>query len=259
MRQLYSHDYRAAGLGTLARQMILGGVAFMPYAKDPLVAACQLVLKSVAHTASMAIKTLENVSSMSIILTEQAAYPLLLQTSHEMDKLMASQIPLERKQLAVFKTIHPLFAVTSPLAFLSLGNYIEALTAQIHCHQTVLNHFNSMWTWVEKTEVTYVVDGDTIYVAEYPGVAIRLEGINCPEIWHEGEGDPDDSKWDAGNAAKEFTETELLGKEVKLRARTERDVYGRIVAKVFYPDDKNFSWTIMAAGHAKLLLSTWFF
>lgn len=254
-RQYSSVEYTAAGLATLTRQ----AGEFYVHKVFPVNTATDIsgFFGLDIHRYFMACKSLEQLAGMMVILTEQAAYPLLLQTSHEIDKLMATQIPLEKKQLSALVKILPLFIWCSPLALASLGNYVRSLDAQIHCHQTVLNHFNSMWTWVEKTEVTYVVDGDTIYVAEYPDVAIRLEGIDCPEIWHEGDGDPDDPKWDAGNAAKEFTETELLGKEVKLRARTERDIYDRIIAKVFYPGDKNFSWQIMAAGHAEMMLSTW--
>ena len=261
MRTLYSHDYRTAGLGTLMRQLILGGIERMPYLRvSPLTIAAQFVVKSVAHRANMAIKMLENVAAMSTILVEQAAYPLLLQTSHEIDKLMATQIPLEQKQVNVFKIIHPFFLITSPLAYLSIGNYIDSFESQIGAHQTVLDRFNEMWTWVEKTKVTYVEDGDTIYVAEYPTIPIRIEGIDCPETFHAGftGGDPNDPKWDAGNEAKAFTESKLLGKEVKLRARTERDIYDRIIAKVYFPGDNDFAWTLLGAGHGEMMFSTWF-
>lgn len=249
MRQLYAHDYRAAGLATLARQVTLGGIAIMPYvSRDPVTWIAQFILKSVAHQANMAIKTLENVAAMATILVEQAAYPLLLQTSHEIDELMATQIPLEKGQVNLFKMIHPFFLTTSPLAYLSLGNYIDSFEAQIAAHQSVLDHFNTLWTWIEKTEVTYVIDGDTICVAEYPNMSVRLEGIDAPEM-----------DTPEGEEAKAYVEERLLGQQVKLRARTQLDKYGRVIAKVYFPGDKNFAWEIMAAGHAKVLYSTWFF
>lgn len=257
--QFTARDYTSAGLATLSRQ-ILFHYLYKIFPSNTAASIAGLAGLDV-HRLNLACLLFEQVLSSTMVLTEQSAYPLLLQTSHEIDKLMAAQIPLEKRQLHLFRFVNMSYAPLSPLAGLSLGNYIHSFEAQIDAHQTVLDHFNEMWTWVEKTKVTYVEDGDTIYVAEYPDTAIRLEGIDCPEIWHKGfsEGAPDDPKWDAGNEAKAFTKSKLLGKEVKLRARTERDVYGRIVAKVFYPGDKNFAWEIMAAGHAKFLLSTWFF
>ena len=257
MVQFTSADYTAAGLHTLSRQCI-GHYLYKIFASDTAESLGGLFGLDV-HRLIVAFKIIEQAISSMIILTEQAAYPLLLQTSHEIDKLMASQIPLEKRQINLLKPIVALYAVYSPLAGISFGNYVRSFEDQVSAHQSVLDHFNEMWIWIEKTKVIYVEDGDTIYVSEFPNTAIRLEGIDCPEIFHAGfsEGDPDDPKWDAGNEAKAFTESKLLGKEVKLRARTERDIYDRIIAKVFYPGDKNFAWEIIAAGHGEMVFWTY--
>ena len=256
--QFTSHTYVAAGLGTLSRQ-VMAHYLYKIFPSDTAKSIAGLFGLEI-HRVIVAITVLEQALSSMIILTEQAAYPLLLQTSHEIDKLMAAQIPLEERQLNILRLVLLPYGVFSPLGGISIGNYIRSFQAQIDAHQAVLDNFNNMWTWIEKTKVTYVEDGDTIYVSEFPDTAIRLEGIDCPEIWHEGfsEGAPDDPKWDAGNEAKAFTESQLLGKEVKLRARTERDIYDRIIAKVYFPGDKDFAWTLLGAGHGEMMFSTWF-
>ena len=253
MTQFSSSDYMTAGLATMSRQCICEGLAYAPLTTgEPISTAALLILKAAAHRADLSIKILERAAGAMIVLTEQAAYPLLLQTSDEMDKLMATQIPLEERQLSIFKMIRPFFTFASPLAWISLGNYIDSFQAQIDCHQAILDHFNNLWEW-KTTTVTGVIDGDTIYVDAYD-ISVRIEGIDCPETWHEewSEGNPEDPKWDPGYAAKAYTESRLLGKEVELRARKELDDYGRIIAKV-YLDGKNFANELVLEGHAKFI------
>ncbi len=250
--QLSTRDYRTAGAATLARQ---ASFVMADYAFDgPTAGLIDKATLSTIHKVDMAIKMLEAICGYSIILVEQCAYPLLLQISQELDKLMETQIPNEERQLAVFKAIRPCLFSLNPLAWLVMGNYIESFQAQIDCHQKVLDNFHDLWEY-KTTTVTSVIDGDTIYVSDYEQ-AIRIEGIDCPEIWHEGdEPRPEDSKWDAGNAAAEFTKSKLLGKEVELRARKKHDIYDRIIARV-YLDGKDFANAIVAAGHGKFIFWT---
>nr|MDA3834633.1 thermonuclease family protein [Spirochaetales bacterium] len=233
MTQFSSSDYMTAGLATMSRQVVCAGIAHAPYTTgEPLSTAAIIILKLANHYVQLSINILEQAVSAISILTEQSAFPLMLQISGEMDEMMATQIPLEEKHLAIFKSIRPLYLFASPLAWISLSNYIDSFQAQIDCHQAILDHYNSLWEY-KTSKVNYVVDGDTIYVDAYE-TSIRIEGIDCPELDTE-----------EGEAAKAYTEDRLLNQEVKLRARKKVDVYGRRVAKVFFPEDKNFAYELV--------------
>lgn len=254
MARFSSSDYATAGLATLSRQCICEGLAHAPYKTgEPFSTAALIILKLAAHRAQMAATMLDTIVGYASSLVEVHAFGLLLQISEEMDDLMAAKIPQEEKQLAILKIILPLIRFTNPLGWLSFSNYINSFQAQIDAHNAVLAHFRSLWE-TKITKVTYVSDGDTIYVDAYED-SIRIEGVDCPEIWHEEkdpEGSPDDEQYAAGYAAKDFTTEQLLGKEVELKTRIKRDDYGRIIAKV-YIDGKDFVNAIVLNGHGKFI------
>ena len=239
MGHLTSQDYISCGSATLSRQVICAAIAAAPLKGHPIYVAAVTVLKFAAHEFNLRMKILEEAMSASLLLVEQSGYPLLLQTSEEMDKLMAAQIPIEERQIALASTIRPFLVVTNPLAWLSLGNYIDSFNAQVAAHKAVLMHFEQLWEWKLAT-VTEVVDGDTFKVDVYDE-HIRFEDIDCPELDTE-----------AGKAAKAYTESRLLGKEVELRARKYLDEYNRRIAKV-YLDGKNFAYELVQQGLAKFV------
>jgi len=237
MGHLTSQDYISCGSATLSRQVICGVIAAAPLKGHPIYVAAIAVLKFLSAQFNLRMKILEQVMSASTVLVEQSGYPLLLQTTEEMDKLMAAQIPIEEQQIALAATIRPFLAVTNPLAWLSLGNYIDSFNAQVAAHKAVLMHFEQLWEWKLAT-VTEIIDGDTFKVDVYDE-EIRFEDIDCPELDTE-----------AGEAAKAYTESRLLGKEVELRARKQVDDYGRRLAKVYF-DGKNFAYELVQQGHAR--------
>jgi len=239
MAHFTSQDYISCGSATLSRQVVCAVIAAAPLKGHPLYIAAIAILKFAAAQFNLRMKILEEAMSASLVLVEQSGYPLLLQTSEEMDKLMAAQIPIEEKQLALASTIRPFMLITSPLAWLSLGNYIDSFNAQIDAHKTVLMHFEQLWEWKLAT-VTEVIDGDTFKTDVYDE-PIRFEDINCPELDTE-----------AGKAAKAYTESHLLGKEVELRARKQLDDYNRRLAKV-YLNGKNFAYELVSQGLAKFV------
>lgn len=220
-------SYSTAGLATLSRQVLLTAAGYVPG------------LNLISHAVQLADEVIMTACESSIVLVEQCAYPILLQISEEMDKLMADQIENEKNQLLLFKVIHPFLIPVNPLGYISLGNYIDSFQAQIDSHQAVLDYFHDLWEY-KTTTVIDVIDGDSILVAAY-GEDVRIEGIDCPE-WDE-EGGPE---------ATAYTESRLLGKEVELRCRKKLDDYGRRIAKV-YLEGKNFAYELVAEGHAKFI------
>jgi len=237
MTHFSSVDYFSAGLATLSRQVICFAIAKAPLRGHPIYIAANLTIKFAVHQFNLRVLEIESAMDASLILAEQTAYPLLLQVSEEMDRLMAAQLTREEKQIALAELIHPLLLPIEPLAYLSIGNYIDSLKAQKDAHTAVLLHFSSLWEWKTAT-VTDVIDGDTFKVDIYHE-SVRFEDIDCPE--------PDTDK---GKAAKAYTESHLLGKEVELRVRKQLDDYGRRVAKV-YLNGKNFGYELVRNGLAK--------
>ena len=72
--------------------------------------------------------------------------------------------------------------------------------------------------------VTYVVDGDTLYVRPAEGgkpVAVRIDGIDAPEICQFG-----------GLQARDALSQRVLGQQVLVRPKA-NDRYGRMVASIF--------------------------
>jgi len=222
------------------------------YTSEPVSTAALIILKLVAHRVQMVASMLDIIIGYACSFVEVHAFGLLLQISEEMDDLMESKIAQEEKQLALLNTLRPLLFFANPLGWLVFQNYSNSFQAQIDAHTAVLAHFRSLWE-VKITTVTHVTDGDTIYVDAYEE-SVRIEGVDCPEIWHEQKGgDPADPKWEPGNAAKDFTTEQLLGKEVILKARLKRDDYGRIIAKVYLEEHKNFANEIVLNGHGKFI------
>ncbi|MEI7783370.1 MAG: thermonuclease family protein [Betaproteobacteria bacterium] len=88
---------------------------------------------------------------------------------------------------------------------------------------------------IETVTVTYVADGDTVYVRG-PGhemaQAVRLLGIDAPEICQEG-----------GPAARQALQALLLGQSVTL-ARQGRDSYGRELAIVYWQGQDVGRWLV---------------
>jgi micrococcal nuclease len=71
--------------------------------------------------------------------------------------------------------------------------------------------------------VTYVVDGDTVYVRPRQGgkpVSIRVDGIDAPEICQHG-----------GEASRDALSRRVLGRNVVIDGRS-RDDYGRLLGKI---------------------------
>ena len=237
MTHFSSVDYFSAGLATLSRQVICFAIAKAPLKGHPVYIAANLTIKFAVHQFNLRVLEIESAMDASLILAEQTAYPLLLQVSEEMDRLMAAQLTWEDKQIALAELIHPLLLLIEPLAYLSIGNYIDSMKAQKDAHTAVLLHFESLWEWKTAT-VTYVIDGDTFKVDIFDE-SVRFEDIDCPE--------PDSDK---GKAAKAYTESHLLGKEVELRVRKQLDDYGRRVA-IVYLDGKNIGYELVRNGLAK--------
>ena len=78
----------------------------------------------------------------------------------------------------------------------------------------------SVWLGI----VTYVVDGDTLYVRPIEGgktVNVRIDGIDAPEICQVG-----------GQQARDALKLRVLGHQVMVQRKT-TDKYGRIVAEIF--------------------------
>lgn len=78
----------------------------------------------------------------------------------------------------------------------------------------------SVWLGI----VTYVVDGDTLYVRPIEGgktVNVRIDGIDAPEICQVG-----------GQQARDALKLRVLGHQVMVQ-RKATDKYGRIVAEIF--------------------------
>ena len=96
-------------------------------------------------------------------------------------------------------------------------------------------------------KVTRVVDGDTI-VIDYNGTEekVRFIGVDTPESVHPNQ----DKNTPYGKIASEFTNNQLLNKEITLEFDAqERDQYGRLLAYV-YLDGKMFNKTLLEKGHA---------
>lgn len=98
--------------------------------------------------------------------------------------------------------------------------------------------FFSQFFSQSKGKVIAIKDGDTIVIL-LDGNAqktLRLADVDCPES-----GQP------FGKNAKEFTSSQVFGKEIDFW-ETDTDRYGRTIAKVFYDDGKYLSAEIIKNG-----------
>ncbi|MBF8457147.1 thermonuclease family protein [Kaistella sp. G5-32] len=86
-------------------------------------------------------------------------------------------------------------------------------------------------------KVIHVKDGDTVVVLLEDNIqkTLRLAEVDCPES-----GQP------FGKNAKEFTSTQIFGKQITFIA-TDEDRYGRTIAKIYY-ENKYLSEEIIRAG-----------
>ena len=85
----------------------------------------------------------------------------------------------------------------------------------------------------------HVVDGDTVDVfvdlglLKYAYESIRLEGINTPEIYRPKTGE----EREAGYKAKEFVESKILNKQVKIETLKDKQTFGRFRANIYFYED----------------------
>lgn len=95
-------------------------------------------------------------------------------------------------------------------------------------------------TEVFMARVTYVTDGDTLWVQPEDGSAtrkLRLQGIDAPEICQTG-----------GDTARQALRALVLAQRVQVRVRA-RDDYGRGLAQIQL-GSKDVAATLVRAGHA---------
>lgn len=94
--------------------------------------------------------------------------------------------------------------------------------------------------------VTKVVDGDTFH-CKYQDtlIIVRLLGVDTPELHH-----PKKSIQCFANEAKVFTESQILGKKVKLSFEGPmQDRYERFLAWTTYGNKKNLSFELVKNGY----------
>ena len=88
--------------------------------------------------------------------------------------------------------------------------------------------------------VTYVVDGDTVWVRPLQGgkpVSVRVDGIDAPEICQAG-----------GDAARDALKRRVLGLQVVIDGKS-RDNYGRLLARIILDGD-DVGARMVQSGHA---------
>ena len=88
-------------------------------------------------------------------------------------------------------------------------------------------------------KVVAIKDGDTVVVllGDNSQKTLRLAEVDCPES-----GQP------FGKNAKEFTSSQIFGKEIMFE-ETDTDRYGRTIAKIYFDHDKYLSAEIINAGY----------
>lgn len=97
----------------------------------------------------------------------------------------------------------------------------------------------------EWVEVGHVYDGDTVKLKD--GRKLRFIGINSPEIGYDGE--PSEPMAEAARQAL----VDLLADEKRLALRygvERKDRYGRLLAHVFLPDQRNVQSLLLRQGMA---------
>jgi len=91
----------------------------------------------------------------------------------------------------------------------------------------------------KKAKVVGISDGDTITVLLDGNIQqkLRLAEVDCPE-----------NRQPFGKNAKKFTSDKVFGKQITF-TETNKDRYGRSVAKVYYDKGKYLSAEIIKAGY----------
>lgn len=240
-------NYTFAGLTTLARQCLFQVDSYFDLLRGSSITS--KMLNTSIHTARIADSLTGTAMNHAVFLTEQQAYPILLQLSLQDTDLIASTLEEEEEKIIIMESIMPILATLNPLAWMAYGNFIKSFKAQMASHHEVLKHFGESWEWLNKV-VKEVIDGDTIYVYGIED-SIRFMGIDCPEIWHEGDtGAPGDERYKAGREAAAYTTGQLLHNKIKIKLYTKKDIYGRWLAKI-YLGGKSFETELVREGHAK--------
>ena len=245
----------------MARQIILstadlGGL--LPDAAVDILA----FMGSPLHTLDVAVRMIERASNMARTLVNQTAYPMMLQTSHEFDRLMYEHLPKDSAHIGKLNLLLIPLTIANPLGGVVYEDLKQAYWANYNAYDAISKKWYGKWEWITRT-VEEVVDGDSFRVREVLDdpklMDIRIEQCNCPEIWHvekDPDGDPDDPRYAAGYAAKDYTTSRLIGTEVELRARRRRDFWDRVIAKVFI-DGESFATELVKEGHA-VFYPRWF-
>jgi endonuclease YncB( thermonuclease family) len=92
--------------------------------------------------------------------------------------------------------------------------------------------------------VKSVYDGDTLTLSS--GEKVRLACIDSPEMRNTAKKKADKP---AAIAARDYLKTLIGTSEVKVQ-RLGKDLYGRIIARLYTPDGKELSQEMLKAGHA---------
>jgi micrococcal nuclease len=96
--------------------------------------------------------------------------------------------------------------------------------------------------WIVRAR--YVPDGDTLFLLS--GEKVRLEGIDCPELRHDGR----PSQYYA-REARNYLWRLVRGQDLCVHTRDIRaDRFGRIVAPVYLPDGRSISLVLVENGYA---------
>lgn len=98
--------------------------------------------------------------------------------------------------------------------------------------------FSALFLSQINAKIVGIKDGDTVVALLDRNIqkTLRLAEVDCPE-----------SKQPFGNNAKQFTSSQIFGKNV-IFYPTDTDRYGRTIAKIFYANDKYLSAEIIKAG-----------
>ena len=90
----------------------------------------------------------------------------------------------------------------------------------------------------------YVPDGDTLFLST--GEKIRLQGIDCPEMGHDGR----PAQYYAKEARKYLWRL-VRGQDLRIDTRyMKADRFGRIVTQVFLPDGRSLGRVLVENGYA---------
>lgn len=210
--------FRAAGLSTLSRQIVCKSFvhARVPLVGDPVRIGLTFLLKSAAYIVSYMVTTLDSIISLTVVLNEQAAFPLFLQVFNRFYGAMEKQIELEEIQVSLLREPVIAYAFVSPLHFLILSDYRDSFQSHIDANKAIaFSPFESTMATVTK-----VIDADSIRTDASDKI-IRIKKLACPELNEK-----------TGEIARDYAVKRLLHKQVKLIADHRCDMYSRILADV---------------------------